>query len=81
MKGGTPAIEKSKIVMVNKKKLLKLKLLNDCRVLNWVSTVLNSSQKSVINEVLYINIYVKRSILLSENRFKNANYIKTSKEF
>ena len=34
MKGGTPAIEKSKIVIVNKKKLLKLKLLNDCRVLN-----------------------------------------------
>jgi hypothetical protein len=51
-KGGTPAIEKSKIVIVIKKKLLKLKLLKDCRVLNWVKTVLKRAQKSVIREVL-----------------------------
>lgn len=56
IKGGTPAIEKSRIVIVNKKKLLKLKLLNDCKVLNWVKIVLKSSQNNVINDVLYINI-------------------------
>jgi hypothetical protein len=34
IKGGTPAIEKRRIVIVIKKKLLKLKLLNECKVLN-----------------------------------------------
>lgn len=56
IKGGTPAIENSRIVIVIKKKLLKLKLLNDCKVLNCVNTVLKSTQKSVISEVLYINM-------------------------
>ena len=50
--GGTPAIEKSKIVIVIKKKLLKLKLLNDCSVLNWDNTVLKSTQKRVMSDVL-----------------------------
>jgi hypothetical protein len=56
IKGGTPAMEKRRIVMVIRKKLLKLKLLNECRVLNCVNTVLKRTQKSVISEVLYINI-------------------------
>jgi hypothetical protein len=56
IKGGTPAIENNRIVIVIKKKLLKLKLLNECKVLNCVSTVLNRTQKSVISEVLYINM-------------------------
>jgi hypothetical protein len=50
--GGTPAIENSNIVIEIRKKLLKLKLLNDCSVLNCVSTVLKSTQKRVISEVL-----------------------------
>jgi hypothetical protein len=54
--GGTPAIEKSNTVIVIKKKLLKLKLLKDCNVLNCVRTVLNKTQKSVISDVLYMNI-------------------------
>jgi len=52
MKGGTPAIENNSIVMVIRKKLLKLKLLNDCKVLNCVNTVLNNTQKRVISDVL-----------------------------
>ena len=55
-KGGTPAIEKSNIVIVSKKKLLKLKLLNEWRVLNCVKTVLKSTQNRVINDVLYISM-------------------------
>lgn len=50
--GGTPAIENSKMVIVIKKKLLKLKLLKDWSVLNCDSTVLNNTQKRVISEVL-----------------------------
>jgi hypothetical protein len=34
IKGGTPAIESKRIVITIKKKLLKLKLLNECKVLN-----------------------------------------------
>ena len=56
IKGGTPAIENNSIVIANKKKLLKLKLLNDCKVLNWVNTVLNNNQKRVIKDVLYTNM-------------------------
>jgi hypothetical protein len=56
IKGGTPAIENRRIVIVIKKKLLKLKLLNECRVLNCVKTVLKRTQNSVISEVLYINM-------------------------
>jgi hypothetical protein len=56
IKGGTPAIEKRSMVMAIRKKLLKLKLLKECKVLNCVRTVLKRTQKRVINEVLYMNI-------------------------
>ena len=55
-KGGTPAIEKIKIVIVVKKKLLKLKPVNDCKVFNEVVIVLKSVQKRVIKDILYTNI-------------------------
>ena len=51
-KGGTPAIEKSKIVRVNKLKLVKLKLLKEWSVLNFVKITLNNVQNNKINEVL-----------------------------
>lgn len=50
--GGTPAIENNNMVIEIKKKLLKLKLLKDWSVLNWVSTVLNKTQNKVISDVL-----------------------------
>ena len=56
IKGGTPAIENNNIVIVIKEKLLKLKLLKECSVLNWVSTVLNNTQNNDIREVLYMNM-------------------------
>lgn len=56
MKGGTPAIENSNIVTLKSKKLSKLKLLNECNVLNWVKTVLNISQNKVSREELYMNM-------------------------
>jgi hypothetical protein len=56
IKGGTPAIENKRIVMVIRKKLLKLKLLKECRVLNCVKTVLKRTQNKVTREVLYINM-------------------------
>ena len=67
-------MEKSKIVKVNRLKLLKLKLLNEWRVLNFVKIVLNKVQNNKINEVLYKNIYANISILLSHVKLKNNNY-------
>ena len=55
-KGGTPAIEKIRIVIVVRKKLLKLKPVNDCRVFRDVVIVLKSVQKRVIKDMLYTNI-------------------------
>ena len=52
MNGGTPAIENKITVIAVKWKLLKENLLNECRVLKFVSIVVNKSQKSEINEVL-----------------------------
>ena len=66
--GGTPAIEKIKIVIVVTKKLLKLKPVNDCRVLSEVVIVLKSVQKSATKDMLYTNMYVKSNVLLSVNR-------------
>jgi hypothetical protein len=66
IKGGTPAIENSKIVNVSKWKLLKWKLLKECRVLNLVKIVVNSVQNSNTSEVLYRNIYANIRMLLSQ---------------
>ena len=51
-KGGTPAIEKIKIVIVVTKKLLKLKPVKDCKVFKEVVIVLKSVQKSATNDIL-----------------------------
>jgi len=69
--GGTPAIENNNIVKTSKWKLLKWKLLNECKVLNFVRIVVNKVQKSSIREVLYKNMYVNIKILLSQVRLKN----------
>lgn len=78
--GGTPAMENNKIVIAIKKKLLKLKLLKDWRVLNCDRTVLKSTQKSVMSDVLYMNMYVNNITLLSEKRFRCNTNTKQSKE-
>ena len=60
--GGTPAIEKIISVIMVKKKLLKLKPWNDCKVLNLVNVELNKVQKRAIREKLYISIYENKRI-------------------
>ena len=52
MKGGTPAIENKSIGVNVREKELKLKPLNEWRVLNLVVTTLNKVQNSVIKDVL-----------------------------
>ena len=66
IKGGTPAIENSKMVSVSKWKLLKWKLLKECSVLNLVKIVVNSVQNSRTSEVLYKNMYANIKMLLSQ---------------
>jgi hypothetical protein len=60
MKGGTPAIEKSKTVIKNVEKELKLNPLNVCSVLNWVEITLKIVQNNTVSERLYNNIYVNK---------------------
>lgn len=50
--GGTPAIEKIKIVIVVTKKLLKLKPVKDWSVFSEVVIVLKSVQKRAIKDML-----------------------------
>ena len=79
MKGGTPAIENNKIVSINRWKLLKWKLLNECRVLKVVSTVVKKVQNSSINDKLYKNMYENIRILLSQVKLKNNIYMRVNK--
>jgi hypothetical protein len=60
MKGGTPAMEKSKTVIKNVEKELKLNPLKVCSVLNWVEITLKIVQNSIVRERLYNNIYVNK---------------------
>ena len=60
MKGGTPAIEKSKTVIKSVEKELKLNPLNVCSVLNWVEITLKIVQNNTVSERLYSNMYVNK---------------------
>lgn len=79
IKGGTPAIENNKIVSTNRWKLLKWKLLNECKVLKVVNIVVKKVQNSSINDKLYRNMYENIRILLSQVKLKNNIYMKINK--
>lgn len=56
IKGGTPAIENSNIVVSKRQNEFRLKPVNECSVLKFELKNENKVQKSKIKEVLYINI-------------------------
>ena len=60
-------------------KILKWKLLNECRVLKVVSTVVKKVQNSSINDKLYKNMYENIRILLSQVKLKNNIYMRVNK--
>ena len=60
IKGGTPAIEKSRTVIKKVENELKLNPLNVCNVLNCVEITLKIVQNNMVRERLYSSMYVNR---------------------